>query len=349
MRGTRTRSVRAGEVLGGAFVGMHCATDTLYEYAPYQRMIGGAFDGHPWHQEIRVDVIDGAHPATAALERGFLITDEIYQFRDFVATPLRQLLRLEPSSVDISKGARQDGNYAIAWCREYGEGRVFYTSLGHRPEVWMDPRYRGHLLGGLKWAVLGGDWKPEPPPHSVVVTGSRAGLRAWEKRDGSAAGWLSDEEGNIEGVPGSGDILTRTQFSDATIHVEFAVPNDPGEGESRGNSGVYLMGRYEVQVLDSYGKVPGSGDCAAIYGVRAPSVNACKPALAWQSFDIDLRAPRFDKNGAKTENARVSVWQNGVLVHEDLELKAVTPGGISDKEIAAGPLLLQEHGHAVRY
>ncbi|MEO7154072.1 MAG: ThuA domain-containing protein [Planctomycetota bacterium] len=334
---------------GGAFIGIHCASDTFYQYAPYQRMVGGVFNGHPWHQEIRVDVLDGAHPAVASLERGFLITDEIYQFKDQDPEPLRMLLRIEPSSVDLSKGARSDGNYALAWCRDWGEGRVFYTALGHRPEVWADPRFRNHLLGGLTWAVGRAEWIPASPSHSVVLSGGMYGVRAWQKRDGSDAAWLSNDDGVIESPPGAGDILTHNDFSDARIHLEFSVPNDPGEGEARGNSGVYLMGRYEVQVLDSFGKVSGSGDCAAIYGARAPSVNACKPALAWQSFDIRLRAPRIDKDGKKTENARVSVWHNGVLVHDNYELKGVTPGGISDKEAAAGPLLLQEHGHAVRY
>jgi type 1 glutamine amidotransferase len=333
---------------GGAFVGIHCATDTFYQYAPYQRLVGGVFDGHPWHQEIRVDVLDGAHPATANLERGFLITDEIYQFKDFERAPLRELLRLEPSSVDLAKGKRADGDYALAWCREYGQGRVFYTALGHRPEVWADPRFRAHLLGGLSWAIRGGDWKPEAPDHSVVLTGNFAGLRAWEKRDGSPSGWLADE-GVIEVVPGAGDAVTHAVFGDALFHVEFAVPAEQGEGEARGNSGVYLMGRYEIQVLDSFGRTPGKGDCAAIYGVKAPSVNASKPALAWQTFDARLRAPRFDQAGAKTENARLSLWHNGVLVHDDVELQGPTPGGLSDKEAALGPLLLQEHGHAVRY
>ena len=124
---------------------------------------------------------------------------------------------------------------------------------------------------------------------------------------------------------------------------------ESGEGEARGNSGIYLMGRYELQVLDSYGKTSGVGDCAALYGQRAPDVNACKPQETWQSFDIRWRAPRFGSDGKKSANARISVWQNGMLVHADVELPSATPGGLSDQEVARGPLLLQEHGHAVRY
>ena len=334
---------------GGAFVGIHCATDTFYKYAPYQRMVGGVFDGHPWHQEIRVDVLDGAHPAVATLERGFLITDEIYQFRDLVRPPLRELLRVEPLSIDLSKGARKDGNYPIAWCRDYGQGRVFYTSLGHRPEVWLDARFRRHLLGGLSWTIDGTDWKPDPPAHCLLLAGNLMGQRGWQKRDGSPAAWIATDDGMLEVVPGAGDVITHAEFSDATLHIEFSVPVDASEGEARGNSGVYLMGRYEIQVHDSLGATPGTGSCAAIYGQSAPSVNASKSPLAWQSFDIEFRAPRFDSEGAKSENARLTLWHNGVLVHDDIELKAATPGGIFDKEAALGPLLLQEHGSLVRY
>lgn len=333
---------------GGAFVGIHCASDTLYEYPPFLRMVGGAFDGHPWHQEIRVDVLDGAHPAVAQLERGFLINDEIYQFRNLEPLPLRMLLRVEPSSIDLSLGKRADGDYAIAWCREWGQGRVFYTSLGHRPEVWLDSRFRTHLLGGLKWAVEGAEWSPQAPSRAVLLTGFRMGMAAFEGRASAAAGWSSSETGEIEAVVGAGDIRSRGEFGDVEVHLEFQLPQSDATGEARGNSGVYLMGRYEVAVLDSFGVNSGKGDCAAIYGQRAPDVNACKPALAWQSFDIRLRAPRF-ADGKKQSNARISVWHNGILVQDDVELSGPTPGGLSDQESAMGPLLLQEHGSPVRF
>ena len=334
---------------GGAFVGMHCASDTFYEYAPYQRMLGGVFNGHPWHQEVSVEVVDASHPATKMLESGLKITDEIYQFKDWDSLPLRELLRIGNSSIDVSKGARDDGNYAVAWCRDYGEGRVFYTSLGHRPEVWMDPRFRQHLLGGLDWAVSDVDWRGAPPAGAIVLLGAKADSGAWTQRDGKPAAWTLASDGTLEVAAGKGDLRTKQEFGDARFHVEFAVPRESGEGEARGNSGVYLMGRYELQVLDSYAKDSGVGDCAAIYGQRAPAVNACKQPTAWQSFDIRWRAPRIGADGKKRANARISVWHNGILVHDDVELATATPGGLSDQEVSAGPLLLQEHGHAVRY
>jgi len=139
---------------GGGFVGVHSATDTWYEVGDYGALVGAYFDGHPWHQRVRVVVEDPAHPSTRHLGEGFEITDEIYQFRAWSRTKVHVLLRLDPRSVDIGKGKRADRDYALAWLKRYGGGRVFYTALGHRPEVWEDERFRRHLLEGIRW-VLG--------------------------------------------------------------------------------------------------------------------------------------------------------------------------------------------------
>jgi len=138
---------------GRAFVGVHCATDTLYQYEPYQAIIGGAFDGHPWHEKVRITCEDTRHPATAHLEKSFEIVDEIYQFRNFERKPLAVLLSLDTSSIDVAKGKRADKDYALSWTRKVEKGRLFYTALGHRPEVWQDERFQKHLLGGLDWSI----------------------------------------------------------------------------------------------------------------------------------------------------------------------------------------------------
>jgi type 1 glutamine amidotransferase len=152
---------------GKGFVGVHSATDTFYQWADYGEMIGGYFDGHPWHQLVRAVVEDPSHPATRHLGSVWEVTDEIYQHRNWSREKVRVLLRLDPSSVDIAKGKRTDQDYALAWCREYGKGRVFYTALGHREEVWRDPKFQAHLLGGILWAmgVLPGDATPRPKPR----------------------------------------------------------------------------------------------------------------------------------------------------------------------------------------
>jgi type 1 glutamine amidotransferase len=138
---------------GGGLVGVHSASDTWYEVPEYGALLGGVFDGHPWHEPVRILVEDPAHPATAHLGAAFALTDEIYQFRSWARGDLRVLLRLDPASVDLGRGKRRDGDYALAWTRPYGAGRVFYTALGHRPEVWRDARFRRHLLGGILWAL----------------------------------------------------------------------------------------------------------------------------------------------------------------------------------------------------
>ena len=140
---------------GKGFVGIHSATDTFYKWPEYGELIGGYFDQHPWHQEVNIKVEDQRHPATRHLGRTFKLTDEIYQFKDFSRSRVHVLLSLDASSVDLNKKAvhRTDKDFALAWWRNYGKGRVFYTALGHRPEVWQDERFQQHLLGAVRWAM----------------------------------------------------------------------------------------------------------------------------------------------------------------------------------------------------
>jgi type 1 glutamine amidotransferase len=138
---------------GGGFVGVHSATDTWYEVPEYGELLGGIFDGHPWHQRVRLVVEDPDQAATAHLGAEWWTTDEIYQFRGWSRRDVHVLLRLDPGSVDAARGARADGDYALAWTRAAGRGRVFYTALGHRADVWTDARFRQHVLGGIRWAL----------------------------------------------------------------------------------------------------------------------------------------------------------------------------------------------------
>ena len=140
---------------GKGFVGIHSATDTFYKWPAYGEMVGGYFDGQPWHQAVKVRVEDPKHPATSHLPDGFTISDEIYQFRSWSRDRVHVLLSLDPGSVDLTKEGvqRTDRDFALAWTREEGKGRVFYTALGHEADVWRDPGFRQHLAGGIRWAA----------------------------------------------------------------------------------------------------------------------------------------------------------------------------------------------------
>ena len=148
---------------GGGFVGIHPATDTFYKYPAWVDFLGGWFDGHPWHEKVGVLTVRPDHPAAKGLDSRFEFVDEIYQFRNFRPEALHVVLRLDPQSVEIGKGKRSDRDYALAWAKPFGRGRVFYTALGHRPEVWRDARFLNHLGGGLDWAAGRTAWTPGPP------------------------------------------------------------------------------------------------------------------------------------------------------------------------------------------
>lgn len=171
---------------------------------------------------------------------------------------------------------------------------------------------------------------------------------AWQHTDGRTAQWpLVD--GAMEVC--CGDIRTEQSFEDFRLHVEFWLPEYPPDvtGQDRANSGVYLQERYEVQVLDSYGKVPlNDDDAAAIYKFKAADVNAATAPETWQTYDITFRAARFDDDGNKVEDARVTVVWNGVTVHDDVALAGPTGNGRPEGP-TAGPILLQDHGNEVRY
>jgi acetyl esterase/lipase/type 1 glutamine amidotransferase len=147
---------------GGGFVCVHNGMATLMKYPPYGEMVGGSFDGHPWDQEITVRVEDPAHPGAAGLGSSFRIKDEIYQVKNWNRKDVHVLLSVDPKSVDLAKGKRADHDYALSWTTQFGKGRVFYTALGHYPEVWRDERFLRHLVGGIRWAMTQGTKEATP-------------------------------------------------------------------------------------------------------------------------------------------------------------------------------------------
>ena len=185
----------------------------------------------------------------------------------------------------------------------------------------------------------------KPPEGAVVVFGGMD-LKGWVKTDGKTpADW--PVEGGVFTVA-KGNIMTSQRFGNFQLHLEFNVPYMPTKrGQGRGNSGVYLTGNHELQILDSYKLILHNDDCGAIYKQITPSVNACKPPLQWQSYDVTFHKAVVDEGKVK-KKARVTVVHNGKKTIDDAEISP-TPGGIGVAEGQDGPLMLQDHGNPVEF
>lgn len=188
-----------------------------------------------------------------------------------------------------------------------------------------------------------------PPGAKILFDGSNLSHFTRAGSD-QPANWKV-EDGAM--TAGDGSIQTKDQFQDFQLHLEFMTPYMPDKtGQARGNSGVIIQRRYEIQVLDSYGKAsPGTGDCGAVYSQSAALVNACKPPLEWQSYDIVFRAPRYS-GGKMVDKPRVTVFQNGILVQNNTEIEGFTAAhnGFAGQDVSTpGPIELQDHGNPVQY
>ena len=224
------------------------------------------------------------------------------------------------------------------------------------------------LFGQTQWKIHDMD-RPQPrviepgtasiqeqagrPPSDAIVLFNGKDLSQWRGEKQDAAGWKV-ENNYMETVKGTGMLFTRQPFGDCQLHIEWATPSPAhGEGQHRGNSGVYLMGKYEIQVLDSYqNKTYPDGQAAAIYGQYPPLVNASRKPGEWQTYDVIFRGPRFDAAGKLLRPARVTLLHNGVLVLENVELsgpamhKSRPPYQAHPDKL---PLGLQDHADPVRF
>ncbi len=377
---------------GKGLIGIHAASDNFYEWPEAAEMMGGLFDGHPWTADgtwaVRLD--EPGHPLNRAFDgRGFLIKDEIYQVKDpYSREKLRVLLSLDTTAECNRKvrnpGAthRKDLDFAIAWIRTFGKGRVFYCSLGHNHEVYWNPAVLKHYLDGIQYAL--GDLEVDDTPSALskkeILPADAAGesVSLFESGDFSAfrdntGDWIMagkvyqdpDDERKLAFDPGAAEavngergatahLFTERSFGDIGAHIEFMVPKGS-------NSGVYFQGRYEIQVLDSYGvEEPKFSDCGGIYQRwhgepdvevrgyegRPPKVNASRKPGEWQTFDVIFRAPRLDESGKKIANALfVQVKHNGVMIHENQEVTGPTRAAAFKDEQPLGPLMIQgDHG-----
>lgn len=194
--------------------------------------------------------------------------------------------------------------------------------------------------------------QPVPAPSDAVfLLGNDHDLTAWQMADASPAAWTM-KGGILE--TGKGLLQTKQQFTDFQLHVEFATPVEvKGNSQERGNSGVFLLGKFEIQVLDSFQNLTyPDGQAAAMYGQHPPLVNASRRPGEWQTYDIFFTAPRFDANSVLEKPAVVTVIHNGVLVHNGAAFwgptrhRSVLP---YTADMAKGPIVLQDHGNPVRY
>ncbi len=186
------------------------------------------------------------------------------------------------------------------------------------------------------------------PPAGAVVLFDGRDLSAWTTKDGKSPADWPVQDGILTVGKGKGDVMTKAMLGSYKLHIEFNVPYMPeAKGQGRGNSGVYQQGRYELQVLDSYGLDLQDNDCGAIYKQVVPKVNACKPPLQWQTYDVTFHSAV--REGDKvTKKARITVVQNGKTIIDDREIDP-TAGGIDMEAGKPGPILLQDHGNAVQY
>jgi hypothetical protein len=226
---------------------------------------------------------------------------------------------------------------------------------GDRPEA-RATRWRQHDIRRPKPPVA------EPaeagigakPPKDAIILFDGTNLDAWKSRTGGPAKWKVSG-GVMETVPGAGMIETKRAFGDIQLHIEWAAPAPPhGKGQDRGNSGVFLMGEFEIQVLDSFrADTYADGQAGSIYGQYPPLFNASRPPGDWQTYDIAFRRPRFDQSGMLVEPARVTVFHNGILVQNNEEPFGQTSWlewePYQGRPGQRGPIALQDHDHPVHY
>ena len=199
--------------------------------------------------------------------------------------------------------------------------------------------FKGLAIGKLERLERQSPSLGAKPPEGAVVLFDGSSLAAF--KDGAQ---MTPDHLLKEGC------TSKEEFGDCTIHVEFRLPYMPdARGQGRGNSGLYLAGRYEVQMLDSFGLNGENNECGGLYTIAKPQVNLCLPPLTWQTYDIDYQAPRFDDQGQKLADAEATIRHNGVLIHDQVKLPHPTTSAPLNREGPLGPIYLQNHGNPVRY
>ena len=324
---------------GNGFAGMHSATDTFRGHQPlhpFTLMINGEFKYHKEQAEVEAINGDPTFPSNRHLGPTYKVFDEIYILNGYNRRMVRALLDL-----DKHPNSRMPGHYPISWARTYGTGRVWYTSLGHREDVWESSDYQKHILGGIRWSIglEQGDATPQvlrvKLPEAEVAEGFRPlfngeDLTGWKLRNPAGlASWSAQNGMLVNEMPEGGhgtDLVSEEKLKDFVVRYEYMIPKGA-------NSGFYLRGRYEIQILDDHGSAPAPGGNGGLYSVKAPSQNVSKPAGQWQQVEATLRGNR------------ITVVLNGVKIHDNVEVTKPTGGQLDDNLDQPGPIMLQgDHG-----
>jgi type 1 glutamine amidotransferase len=336
---------------GKAFVGMHSCSDTYHGYPPFIQMLGAEFLTHKAQVGVNAINQDPHHPATVHLGPNFAVFDEIYLMKNFDRSQVHGLLTLDKHPND-----GYPGDFPIAWAKEYGKGRVFYTSLGHREDVWdADPNmkdrknspevakaYQQHVLGGIQWALglKPGDAKPQSLAYKVSAAEAKEGFKAlfdgvnldgWHYRNPSGTkSWSAQDSMLVNTIPEGGhgsDLVSDAKFKNFTVRYEYLVPKGA-------NSGFYLRGRHEIQILDDGDAAqPSNSSNGSLYNHTVPSKMASKKAGEWQTVEATMIGNK------------ITVILNGQKIIDNVTCDKGTGGQLDDNVNEPGPFLLQgDHG-----
>ncbi len=338
---------------GGGFVALAAAAEAKPGWDWYARLVGAVVDNAPTAM-AQLKLEDAYHTSTSSLPLTWLHAD---QWPNFKANPRAQVHVIATVDESTYTGGTMGADHPVAWCQYFEGGRSFYTALGSAKEDYSDPLFLIHLLGGICFAA---NTDGAPPPGATVLFDG-TDTSHWVGKDNTTFTWLF-HDGVIEPPPATypngvrvmtGDLHTKETYTDFQLHVEFKVPAtnfDPDRQEqSRGNSGVYMQGRYENQILDSYDHpIAGMNDEGAIYGIKDADFNASVPAEVWQAYDITFHAARW-QDGKKISDARVTSYLNGVRVQNDTAIPRSTQSSMMTEGPEPGPIALQDHLNAVQF
>jgi type 1 glutamine amidotransferase len=316
---------------GGAVAGIHAATDTFHGDMEFINMMGAEFKTHGAQSEDDFLLADPNHPVTKGLPDHWKHLEEVYQFTNYSTDNMHVLIYLDKHPVTF-----EPGFYPISWVKMYGKGRVFYTAFGHREDLMQGEYFHKHLLQGLRWA-LGydkGDASPNPPAQLTKAEAKQGfvplfngnDLTGWHNRDEGRTQWTA-QDGMVVMGHGGADLITDEKFGDFVIRYEYMCPKG-------GNSGLYLRGRYEIQVLDDTGKTePDIHSNGSLYGMITPTKIAQKAPGEWNTVEATL------------VGNNVTVILNGVKIIDNQPIEGITGGALDDKVNEPGPIMLQgDHG-----